>query len=68
MNTDKERGGRAPHILNVGNCDITISEKMEEIQKEVSWRALYTAKMRARRHSFKSQKIQQTNLHMGSSQ
>ena len=35
---------------------MTVSEKMEEIQKEDSRRTLCTAKMRIRKHSFKSQK------------
>jgi hypothetical protein len=35
MNTDKERGGTAPLILNVSKCDaMIVRRKMEEIQKE----------------------------------
>jgi len=31
MNTDRESGGTAPPILNVGNCDtMIVSEKMEK--------------------------------------
>lgn len=57
MNTDRKSGGTGPLILNVSNCDtMIVSKKMEEMQEEDSRCALRTAKMRVRRHSFKSQK------------